>query len=66
MPKQAPYDEKVAIRKVKEKYMDEFLKRDLYFFFGTTKAFHNVASNPFIIIGVFYPPKDEAEQISLF
>jgi uncharacterized protein (DUF488 family) len=44
--------------KVKEKYFDEFVrKKDLYFFLGTTKQFHNVAPNPFIIIGTFYPPK---------
>lgn len=64
--KQAGYNEKVAISKVKEKYMFEFAKRDLYFFFGTTKAFHNVAPNPFIIIGVFYPPKDAVDQMCLF
>ena len=45
-------DELVAIEKVKEKYFKYFKNRDLYFFLGTTKAFHNVSSNPFIIIGV--------------
>ncbi|MDR1973395.1 MAG: hypothetical protein LBQ31_01835 [Bacteroidales bacterium] len=38
---------------------DEFVKtRDLYFFLGTTKQFHNVSPNPFIIIGTFYPKKE--------
>ena len=50
--------EKKAIQKVKEKYFDEFKKKDLYLFLGTTKKFHKVGSNPFIIIGVFYPPKN--------
>ena len=50
-------DEKKAIQKVRNKYLDEFnKKKDLYLFLGTTKKFHNVAPNPFVIIGVFYPP----------
>lgn len=65
--KRANGDEKVAIAKVKEKYFDEFLKRDVYLFLGTTKQFHNVAPNPFIIVGVFYPPvPSPEEQMSLF
>lgn len=60
-------DEAVATAKVKEKYLDSFLKRDLYFFLGTTKQFHNVAPNPFIIVGVYYPPPPSPnEQMSLF
>lgn len=59
-------DESVACQKVKEKYFDEMAKKkDLYFFLGTTKKFHNVAPNPFIIIGTFYPPKDDCTQLSL-
>jgi len=49
-------DENAAIVKVKDKYLNSFSKRDLYFFLGTTKQFHNIAPNPFIIVGVFYPP----------
>ena len=60
-------DESIATAKVKEKYFDSFLKRDLYFFLGTTKQFHNVAPNPFIIIGVYYPPvQSNNQQMSLF
>jgi len=55
-------DEAVATAKVKEKYFDSFLKRDLYFFLGTTKKFHNVAPNPFIIVGVYYPPMPPKAQ----
>jgi hypothetical protein len=55
-------NEALATAKVKEKYLDTFLKRDLYFFLGTTKQFHNVAPNPFIIIGVFYPPMPSSNQ----
>lgn len=64
--KQARNNEKMAISKVREKYLIEFAKSDLYFFFGTTKAFHNIAPNPFIIVGVFYPPKNIIEQTYMF
>lgn len=55
------YDEDAANEQVKEKYWDEFVtKNDLYFFLGTTLQFHSKnAPNPFMIIGVFYPPKSD-------
>lgn len=49
-------NEQEAISKVKEKYLVTFLKKDIYLFLGTTKRFHGWAKNPFVIIGVFYPP----------
>jgi hypothetical protein len=53
-------DEQTATEKVKEKYFKEYLTKDLYLFLGTTKQFHNIAPNPFIIIiSVFPPPKDD-------
>lgn len=56
--KQTDGDEVAANELVRQKYFDEFVsERDLYFFLGTTKQFHNVGANPFMIIGVFYPPK---------
>ena len=64
-------DEKVACEKVKQKYLDDFAKtKDLYFFLGTTKQYHFVAPNPFVIIGTFHPtfpkpPKVET-QLKLF
>ena len=52
-------NEAIACQKVKEKYFDHMVNKcDLHFFLGTTQKFHNVGLNPFIIIGVFYPPKD--------
>ena len=57
-------DEKAAIAKVREKYLDMTVKRDLYFFLGTTRQYHGIALNPFIIVGVFYPPK--SQQLSFF
>ena len=63
----ADNDETVAIAKVKEKYLDAFLKKDLYFFLGTTKSRHLRSRNPFIIVGVFYPPiQSPEEQLSIF
>lgn len=60
-------NEEVAIEKVKQKYFGDFSKRDIYFFLGTTLKNHYVSKNPFIIIGVFYPPMPpQNEQISLF
>ena len=52
-------DEQAAVELVKQKYLEEFSEKDLYLFVGTTKQFHNVAPNPFVIIGVFYPPKTD-------
>lgn len=51
--------EKEAIQHVKNKFLTDFINnKDLYFFLGTTRAFHLRSKNPFIIIGVFYPKKD--------
>jgi hypothetical protein len=53
-------NEFVALQKVKERYLDDFVNnKDLYFFLGTTKEWHTRrALNPFVIIGVFYPKKE--------
>lgn len=60
-------DESMACRKVKERYFDYMVNKcDLHFFMGTTRIFHKIAPNPFIIIGTFYPPKSDAIQMSLF
>ena len=57
--------EKKACADVKKKYFDDFAKtKDLYLFLGTTREFHLIAPNPFVIIGVFYPKK--VTQTSLF
>lgn len=49
-------DEATALSKVREKYEGEFFKKDLHLFLGTTLAFHNIAPNPFMIVGVFPAP----------
>ncbi|MFA7693018.1 MAG: hypothetical protein GX117_08120 [Candidatus Hydrogenedentes bacterium] len=60
-------DKETAILKVKEKYYDTFIKNDLHFFLGTSRAHHARAPNPFMIIGVFYPPLTTPDpQMNLF
>jgi hypothetical protein len=49
-------NEDEAIALVRKKYWDEFSRRDIFLFLGTTRQFHGWATNPFVIIGVFYPP----------
>jgi hypothetical protein len=57
-------DELAALELVKRKYLEEFAKKDLHLFVGTTLKFHAMsAPNPFVIIGVFYPPK--TDQLAL-
>lgn len=49
-------DENKACQDVKKKYFDDFAKtKDLYLFLGTTRQFHFMAPNPFLIIGTFHP-----------
>jgi hypothetical protein len=51
-------DEAKACADVKSKYFDDFAKtKDLYLFLGTTREFHLIAPNPFVIIGTFHPKK---------
>ncbi len=57
-------DEAKAIAKVRQKYMGEFLKKDLHLFLGTTQQWHQVAVNPWVIIGVL--PIPEEKQLGLF
>ncbi len=51
-------DEKAALKKVKDKFLAKLAgTKDLHFFLGTTLEHHaKNAPNPFIIVGVFYPP----------
>lgn len=55
----AEVDETVAAQKVRQKYFDDLAKtKDVYLFLGTKSEWHRRRSpNPFVIIGVFYPPK---------
>jgi hypothetical protein len=51
-------DETTALKKVRLKYADEFLKTDIHLLLGTTQQYHFVAPNPWVIIGVFPIPHD--------
>lgn len=66
--RQTEGDEIAANELIRKKYWDDFMgKKDIYLFVGTTKQYHNVSPNPFVIIGIFYPPKKKAsQQLSLF
>lgn len=57
-------NEAAALAKVKEKYFNEFLKKDLHFFLGTTQQFHAWATNPWVVIGVLPIPHEY--QAALF
>ena len=56
-------DEDAALAKVRNKYFDTFLKTDLHFFLGTTQQFHQVAPNPWVIVGVFPIPDDLQQRL---
>jgi hypothetical protein len=67
--KRADGNEDIALQKVREKYFDTFTqKNDIHLFLGTTLQYHRRRmNNPFVIIGVFYPPTNPlANQQSLF
>jgi hypothetical protein len=45
------------------KIYKEFSKKDIYLFLGTTKLYHQQrAKNPFVIICVFYPKKEQPDN----
>lgn len=59
-------NEAAACELVKKKYFVEMIEgKDFLFFVGTTKSFHMIAPNPYIIIGTFWPKK-EYQEPSLF
>lgn len=58
--RQTKDDEDKTLTLVRKKYIDEFSNKDIFLFLGTTRAFHaRRPRNPFVIIGVFYPPPDK-------
>ncbi|MFM2292802.1 MAG: hypothetical protein RIS29_2615 [Bacteroidota bacterium] len=63
-------NEKEACQQVKKKYFDTFTaKNDIYLFLGSQRTMHiQRARNPFVIIGVFYPLRDDKnkDQLSLW
>jgi hypothetical protein len=56
--------EEAAIQDVKNKYMNDVVKdRDTHLFLGTTQRWDAIAPNPFLIIGVFYPPANLQDDL---
>lgn len=58
-------NEKKTKVKIKDK-IETLMERDLYLCLGTMKQMHGWTSNPFTIIGLFYPPKEMGYTPSLF
>ena len=58
-------DEEIAIAKVRQKYEEDFISnKDITLFLGTTLEHHRKRhTNPFTIIGVFYPPRDIQQSL---
>ncbi len=52
-----------AVQKVRKKFLDHFRQQDLYLFLGTTREWHGRGSNPFVVIGVFYPPIQNQREL---
>jgi hypothetical protein len=61
--RQSRNDESAALEKVRQKYYDEFLTKDLHLFLGTTQQFHSWAPNPWVIIGAFPVPNEHQAEL---
>jgi hypothetical protein len=57
-------NESEALGKVRQKYYEDFLTKDLHLFLGTTQEFHFRAPNPWVIIGLLPIPHER--QLQLF
>lgn len=58
--------EEIAVQKVIDKY-EEMAKKDIYLFLGTSYEWQKKgAPNPYMIIGVFAPPKARQLELGLF
>lgn len=61
------HNEHIACQMVCDRYMELANKNDIYFFMGTSFQWQKRKSpDPYLIIGVFYPPKQENSLPSLF
>ena len=56
--------EEDAAEGIRDKLMKLAANNDLYLFLGTTLEWHFRSPNPFIIVGLFYPPL--RKQMELF
>lgn len=61
------HDETTACKMVQERYMELARQNDIYLFMGTSFQWQKRKSkDPYLIIGVFYPPKVDTTHPSLF
>lgn len=59
------HNEETACQKVREKYLN-MAKENIYLFLGTSFEWHmKNTPDPYLIIGVFAPPKKDAIQTIL-
>jgi len=58
-------NETVALAKVRQRYEQEFFNKDLHLFLGTTYEWHSRAPNPWVIIGVFAPPRQPQLELGI-
>lgn len=56
-------NESAALAKVRQKYFDEFLTKDLHFYLGTTQQYHFIGNNPWVIVGVLPIPHEVQESL---
>lgn len=52
-----------AVAKVRQMYFDRFITLDTYLFLGTTREWHGRGKNPFLVVGVFYPPHQNQPEL---
>ncbi len=52
-----------ALKLVKQKYEEDFFRKDLHLFLGTTFEWHERAPNPWVVIGVLPLPPDNRMQL---
>ena len=58
--------EEIACQKVRDKYMKIATYCDIFLFLGTIYKWQKMnGNNPYVIIGVFYPPKGTTQQLIL-
>lgn len=61
--KEPSIDERQVLEKVRAKYFDLFIKKDLHFYLGTTQQFHFMAPNPWVIVGVLPIPYEYQKEL---
>ena len=57
-------DESKAVESVKKKFLEGIVENhDIHFFLGTTLEWDARGTNPFLIVGVFYPPESLQQSL---